>query len=120
MQRRRFVGLVSGGLAILASPFVYRYLNPVVKSGWLKPCCLTLIWDQVLITSVGQKYLAKHETEASERELAHRLSALPEDEVMQEQAIRTEFREEKTVVVDGWLLSISEARQCALASLVNS
>ena len=32
-------------------------------------------------------------------------------------SVEKDFKENRTVVVDGWLLSITEARQCALLSL---
>jgi hypothetical protein len=34
-----------------------------------------------------------------------------------EKKVRQDFQENKTVVVDGWILSVTEARQCALFSL---
>jgi len=34
-----------------------------------------------------------------------------------EEKVRQDFRENKTTVVDGWILSVTEARQCALFSL---
>jgi len=34
-----------------------------------------------------------------------------------EKKVRQDFQENKTTVVDGWILSVTEARQCALFSL---
>jgi hypothetical protein len=34
--------------------------------------------------------------------------------------IEHDFKIDKTIIIDGWVLSITEARQCALYSLINS
>ncbi len=117
MERRRFVGLASAGLAIVATPFVYRYFSPVAfEPGWASPGSLAMIMEPDTIRTLGEVYLKTHEDEASHRVLSSHFTTLS-DEVRREEAIKADFQARRTVVVDGWLLSVTEARQCALASL---
>ena len=37
-----------------------------------------------------------------------------------DQLVSADFRENRTIMIDGWMLSITEARQCALYSLKES
>lgn len=117
MERRRFVGLTSAGLAVLATPFIYRYFSPIaIEPGWANPGSLALIMEPDAIRTLGEEYLKTHEDEASQRALSAHFTTLT-DEGRREEAIKADFRDQRTVVVGGWLLSVTEARQCALASL---
>lgn len=121
MQRRTFVGVATAGLAVVAAPFLYRYLTPVtIEAGWSNPSSLSLICEPDTIRTLGEKYRLLHEEESSRRSLAAQLSTLPADEPSREEMIKADFREGRTVMVDGWILSITEARQCAFASLQNA
>jgi len=57
---------------------------------------------------IGREYLQKHPAENNR----NTLKAL-----IQSADIRAEFRNGNIVVIKGWVLSLTEARQCALLTL---
>lgn len=76
--------------------------------------------------AVGHSYLQEHKGEANPRELAttiaescHRQNADParRDDYDVKTQIRTDFMHGRTVEVNGWILSRTEARLYALVSL---
>lgn len=74
------------------------------------------------VTAIGQMWLRHTPAERSVDELvaaiAGRLSGLvwPRDRTL-EAVIAEDFEQGRTVLVDGWMLAVTEARQCALFAL---
>ncbi|MEQ9640993.1 MAG: hypothetical protein RIM84_13305 [Alphaproteobacteria bacterium] len=73
---------------------------------------------------VGRRYLAEHAQEADAARLAAHIEAALAargDGVELRQAlrnaVRADMRAGRSVLVDGWVLSLTEARLCALAAL---
>jgi len=82
--------------------------------------------DQDAARSVGRRYLAAHPGQADERMLLRLLRPLGDPDVLAREqlgvrvrrAVRDDFAEGRVVLVDGWYLSLTEARLCALATFV--
>ncbi len=68
------------------------------------------------IVAVGRRYVALHPREADAALLARLLAA--DQSLHPATRVRRDFTRGDVVVVDGWLVARSEARTCALASLV--
>jgi hypothetical protein len=124
MKRRDFILIATTGIAAVAVP--YYYLKDVdYDSALAKPQLLSTIWDTKTINTIGNQYRLQVPDENSERILVKLLSAdlssAPEqlDKSLQEK-IKKDFETGNTVMIDGWILSITEARQCALFSTTNS
>jgi hypothetical protein len=123
MKRRDFILLATTtGIAAVAVP--YYYLKDVEYDKTLaEPKHLSMIWDTETISKIGDKYRLQVPDENSERSLVKLLSAdIPSSQIEQslEQKIKTDFKNGNTVMIDGWILSVTEARQCALLSTLKS
>lgn len=123
MKRRNFVLLASAGVAAVSIPavnFIF-YSIPDYDKKLSTPQLLSLIWDEGTILSIGAKYREKYTEENSERDLARALftNSTNQSYGKLEEMTQTDFTEERMVIIDGWVLSKTEARQCALHYLLN-
>ena len=117
MQRRTFIEFLGYGAAFSAIPFGCSYLSPVtIHPAWEKPTFLTLIWGLDEIHLAGKSYSITS-NEKSQRELAKGFPESATTSEAIEELIKSDFTSGRTVVVNGWILSVTEARQCALAYL---
>lgn len=73
-----------------------------------------MIWEPDTIRAVGESYRTIAPEERREDVLVKLLSEQPS---ALEEKIKDDFRKGDMVLVDGWILSKTEARQCALFSL---
>lgn len=116
MKRRDFVILTAAGATAIALPSAYYYFGDVdYDIALTTPESLSLIWDDQTIKSVGAAYLRQVPDEASVRDLVGNLPN--SSSAVLEEVIRKDFNTGNHVIVDGWILSVTEARQCALASI---
>jgi hypothetical protein len=121
MKRRDFI-LFGAGLSI--TPLVSACRN---DSKWLpllsKPTTVTQFCDQAELLSIGQAYTQMHPVENDRIKLQDLiLQDLRADTDQQllanlDKKKRQEFSTLNTVIVKGWVLSRTEARQCALYTL---
>jgi len=119
--------LIAGtaGLAIITIPSAYYFLRPLnYDPNIANPGELTSIIDSVTIDSLGINYLWHAPDEKSERKLVSRIMGElnMEDNKLRDrltEKIKQDFKTGNTVIIDGWLLSVTEARQCALTSILN-
>ena len=123
MKRRNFVLLGTAGAALIAIPsWYYKYRDLDYNQLLTEPELLSHIWDTNAINDIGKIYREQYPDENSERKLVNLLmpSNLTDTpsitEALQKQ-IRDDYKTREIVMVDGWLLSTTEARQCALFSL---
>ncbi len=116
MKRRDFVILTATGATAIALPSAYYYFGDAAYDVSLAtPESLSLIWDSQTIKAIGAAYLRQVPDEASVRDL---VGQLPTDSnASLEEVIKNDFATGNHVLVDGWILSVTEARQCALASI---
>ena len=124
MKRRYFLfGLSS--VAVISVTGTYLYLNQDIEYDSIiaEPFFLSHIWDNESIIETGKKYLLTARDEKDEQELVKYIlkesssSGSESIESINEQ-ISDDFENDQTVLVDGWILSITEARQCGLYSLI--
>lgn len=126
MDRRNFIRKAGGATTALTLPFFYISCGPSENTKRLAdPVWLREITDIPTLKQIGQDYLRQYPAEGIMDYLQGTLSVLlPDDkggrEAVLKEQIKTEFKEGKVVLAAGWVLSRTEARQCALLSLLSS
>ena len=122
MKRRNFVALSSTALAAMALPACTNFgpleYDPMIA----EPEALSHIWDTDNIIKIGEIFRKHFPKEVSERKLVRLISdglSLEKSSIDKslQQQIGQDYTNGSIVMLDGWLLSITEARQCALFSL---
>lgn len=96
-----------------------------------KPVFLSKVCDDATLRGLGEGWLREHDGERDHAVLAryiygvsdtsdahHRESSSSRARVRM--AVRDDFAKGRTVILDGWVLSVTEARQCALFSILNT
>lgn len=123
MKRRNFILLSTGGVAALAIPTWYNLYGPFDYNPLLvEPELLSYIWDNNTISEIGQNYRQLFPNENTERRLVSLLTEhISSDSISFNEEVNNQIQEDykdgRIVMLDGWLLSVTEARQCALFSL---
>jgi hypothetical protein len=129
MKRRMFLSVSAAGAASLFIPFSgcsgrYTLSNKAVA----QPQFLAHICDAKVLREIGTAYKQHVPNEKEDRKLARLIltdangHTIPEStdtntlETLLNQNIQHDFETGQTVVVNGWVLSKTEARQCALFS----
>ncbi len=87
-----------------------------------RPMALSNIWDARTMAEMGELYKKRYPGENTVQKLVGLLSegAPIEKNGLSEtltSRIEEDFRTGRTLTLDGWILSVTEARQCALFSL---
>ena len=130
MKRKTFVMLAAGGIAAFCLPefSCKTKSNSFIKTLAL-PQALQHISDAKTIREIGEAYKKQNQNESDETILVKLLSIdkhgkpIPEASgsitvaSLLDEKIRDDFQQNKTMIVDGWVLSVTEARQCALFSI---
>ena len=122
MKRRNFILLTGLGVSAIAIPtWYYKYRDLVYDPLLTEPELLSYIWDGNTISEIGEMYRKQVSSENSERKLVSLIlnnasSDLTTSEMLRQQ-ITYDYKSGDTVMVGGWILSRTEARQCALFSL---
>ncbi len=126
MKRRTFAAYAGLGVAAISLPIGYYQLRiPDYDSAIKDPELVSQIWDTDSINQIGQFYREMFSDEDSERRLVSLLlenlpEGSPDAAAGVRQSIMQDFENGHIVMLDGWLLSRTEARQCALFSLTQS
>lgn len=124
MKRRRFVAMTTAGIVVLSLPTTYYFLgNLEYDSALAEPLTLSKIWDSESILDIGKKYRSLIPKEDQERKLVRLLmkgNVAGNNDLQSEigEKIKQDFQSGNMVMVDGWVLSVTEARQCALLSVI--
>ena len=122
MNRKKFILLATSGVAALAIPtWYFRYRVPHYDALLTEPGLLSYIWDEETLRTIGKAYRSQFADEDSERILVNLLSqedAATTEHLVEalQQQIHHDYESNQIVILDGWMLSITEARQCALYS----
>ena len=126
MKRRNFILLTGVGISAIVIPtWYYKFNIPEYDQLLTEPELLSHIWDGTTINEIGEIYRKQFSEENSERKLVKHLSdyelteTTTNTEVLRQQ-ITDDYNKGNTVMVDGWILSRTEARQCALFSLTQT
>ncbi len=132
MQRRTFCQLTSMAVASTFLPLMgCSEPVPALQRKLSLPTTLATINDPTTIAEVGKAYIEQVPGENSPERLIDQLLVGPNGDLIPETAdslslqkmmsekVQADFDNGETVVVRGWVLSRTEARQCALFSLTN-
>ncbi|HXD79145.1 MAG TPA: hypothetical protein VN616_15110 [Puia sp.] len=118
MRRRKFLLLTATGALATMAPFCRSRRNDPALS---KPLFLATLCDAPTLKKIGAAYRASVPDESKRSTLGDLLTAgLPDDAGLANQLgskVRQDFAAGRIVTVDGWVLSVTEARQCAMYSL---
>jgi len=132
MKRRNFI--LTGSAALIATAAgTYFLVNSYKESKWKKhpliyPYILSGFCDEETLRKIGVSYRAVYTEENSSGKLMTLLSngILNKESASQdstavvrqlEMKVEQDFKENKLIRINGWVLSKTEARQCALLSL---
>ena len=90
-----------------------------------QPELLAILKDKTALLQIGLGYRQRNPRENNARRLRQEIEhALPTRsgnfKQSLQKAISTDFECGKTLQINGWILSVTEARQCALYSLLNA
>jgi hypothetical protein len=111
MERRRFVLLTLTGTAALSLP-----LSQCATSDSGNPEFLRSLTGKDKIKELGKAYVDQFPSEANREKLKALISA--DQKVANGSginlSIQNEFRNGRVVIIKGWILSVTEARQSAL------
>lgn len=130
MNRSKFIKVTLGATAAALLPALhYGCRHRITHNPVMRPEVLASFCDEQAIRKIGQDYLSTLDSSDAKRDaLEARILAgyknpashETDREAMMdwiEKKVQDDFRNEKTVVIDGWVISITEASQCALLSL---
>lgn len=125
MKRRNFIMITAAGIAAISIPSTFYYLGVVKDNALTNPQSLSQIWDTETIRAIGSGYLKQVSSENDQKALSEIIQSNIEDhyfsfESALEHKIKADFETSQSVMIDGWLLSVTEARQCALFLLTHS
>lgn len=130
MDRRSFLQLSAIGAVAITVPLIHCRANPDNVLGF--PGTLSSICDEKTIRELGQSYIQKYPSENKSSKLQDLLLTGPDGNEISSSAdtdtlatfldkkIRADFKNTNTVILKGWVLSLTEARQCALYSLTSA
>jgi hypothetical protein len=126
MDRRKF--LLLGGVGGVAGALLGAPHLTWLQSVWqdeeraLHERLVALFHHQTSARAIGRTYLQQYRPEMNVRDLLEGIVAGPANdrELMfaLQQRIRQDFVEERVVKLQGWILSLTEVRLCALTALV--
>ncbi|WP_336513820.1 hypothetical protein [Pollutibacter soli] len=130
MNRTEFLRLSAFAAAAISFPLLSSCNsgNNIQKS-WADPKFLSRLFDRETIIKAGQDYLKKNPDENNPDKLVgilvdkNSVAELKDEKSVHQyldEKIKKDFSDGNTVMVQGWILSKTEARQCALFALINS
>ena len=125
MERRAFIRLSAYTALVLSAPLLDSCSKPA-DNPLAMPLFFSHIADVKTITEAGLAYRKTNRAEDDRMVLAKILSgnnaSADEKEIQAalDTLVKQDFQTNKTVMVSGWVLSVTEARQCALFSILNS
>lgn len=124
MDRKKFIALSGFGLAALSLPVGCQFSRKREQLAVLaRPLELSQVCDTATLLSVGARY-RKQRAEENDEELLFELllsdHSGPPDSLahLLLDRIRADYENNDTLILEGWLLSRTEARQCALLSFI--
>jgi hypothetical protein len=123
MKRRQFISLAAVGTAGLVWPARGRPDASDPLATLARPRLLDVLRNQRIVRELGRRYRVLVPAENDPRALAGAIltdanTATPEMLAHRvNERVQRDFAEDRTITVDGWVLSLTEARQCALYSM---
>jgi hypothetical protein len=126
MDRRVFVRLSAYTALALAMPFADSCTSKNENAPWAQPLLFSHIVDIKAINEAGLAYRKMTVSEDDKSKLTMLLTAqntITSKDAIQaslDNRVKEDFRIGNIVTVSGWVLSVTEARQCALFSILNA
>jgi|KBSMisStaDraftv2_1062788.scaffolds.fasta_scaffold00018_42 hypothetical protein len=127
MKRRKFLILAGTGVVTLGVPFADCKAKVEIPSALSHPQNLSSLCDSATIRDIGKEWMTKSEEGSDAKKILNKLmgegsttTALKTPEEWQgwvDGKIKSDFETGKTAVIKGWVISETEARQCALYAL---
>ncbi|HUX84400.1 MAG TPA: hypothetical protein VMV20_04155 [Chitinophagaceae bacterium] len=123
MERKTFIGL--SALSVLGLYLPLEECKPSLtpeQDTLSTPTMLSKLFSAARIRNLGKQYLNQHPAESSrnllEKELREGISGNG-DQISRDLSskIRQDFQGGRTVLLEGWILSQTESRQCAYYDL---
>lgn len=129
MKRRDFIGIAAAGAASVLLP-ASACGKESARSTLAMPRLLAIIRNDTVVRELGQRYRERVAGENDGDALAALILEGPPEahasgspvflrQRLNEQVTR-DFAAGRTVTLDGWILAVTEARQCALYSLLSA
>jgi len=127
MRRRDFIQLSAFATAAISLPLLHSCSPSAGEQAMSQPIFLSRLFDENTIKEAGKAYLQKTPSENDDDKLVQLLAdnssianSTDEQAIHQylNEKIEYDFETGKTVLVKGWVLAVTEARQCGLYSLV--
>ena len=131
MNRRSFINLTTLSAAAISIPFLNcSGTNSAFDKTLGLPQTLSQILNKKTLAAIGVAYGAAHPNEytasALEQQLANQnkaqiiSSTAPVKDIYSvlNKSIQNDFETGNTIVLNGWVLALTEARQCALFSII--
>ena len=121
MKRREFIGITAAGVAGLAWPGAAA--GGVSRATLAHPRLLDVLRNERLVADLGRRYRGVVPSEDTAPALEAAIladvpaSASAAPHAWLDDRVQRDFAEGRTVTVNGWVLSLTEARQAALYSL---
>ena len=108
-------------VAVVVASWFFRNRSLKNAAKALEPYSLGKICSKEKILELGKRYRelsGENSRDSLMNELLGGFTGVPKEQLAYlALSVEEDFMEDRTVVIDGWLLSITEARQCALLSL---
>ena len=131
MKRRTFILTTAAAGTAVGLGIWYKWFQGAKWKNHpiMFPLVLSSFCDEVSLRNIGKSYITLFPSENSKDKLLSSLlkdginnkqlqSSNYDDVISQlEMKVEKDFREEKILLINGWILSPTEARQCALMSL---
>ena len=127
MKRRDFIQLSAFATAAISLPLLHSCSPSLTVGAMSQPVFLSRLFDKNMIKDAGQAYLKKVPSEGDENRLVELIASngniinsTDESAIHQylDKKIQDDFATGNTVLVKGWVLAVTEARQCALFSIM--
>ena len=131
MKRRTFIWLSIVGTTAIVIPFATKSLTTSTKDILATPSSLSLLFGAEQIKKIGIIYKELRPNETTKNILIKNLlngndklllekSNIEKIETVLWENISFDFKNNHTLILDGWVVSRTEARQCALFSILNA
>lgn len=123
MKRRTFIGIAATGAAGLMLPAAVAGRTIAGGSIVSASRLLEVFHDPHIVVGIGRRYREREPAEDDGPTLANAilvdLKAVPGGHraARLRERVRRDFAEGRTVMLNGWFVALTEARQCALYSL---
>jgi hypothetical protein len=124
MDRRKFILLSTGAVAAAGATWYLLHLDGRHERFLATPQAYPLIWDEATVSQIGTAYRADVPTENDSEKLSGLLGEITGDDQQDAAALQAAIQEDyaagRTFVLAGWIVAVTEARQCALYSLIHA